>query len=234
MKLCPSCGNQSPIAATFCTGCGTSLPASVGPASGRPVIPMRGAPGAPTGAQSESSSFSTNSLPTSASRPVASQQSANPSSGAPHAGFAGATIGGFAPSPKPKSISAKTVALIVGLLVVAVVGILIATSRDNEAPQRAESNSGEVQPSAGDDYVETENETYVPSNNYSSWDDFPDWYRSNFLGSCVNGSNYDGCICALETMEELFTLDEVLQIEEADSNGEDVSWFYNGIAAQCV
>jgi hypothetical protein len=195
---------------------------------------MRGAPGAATGAQRESSSFGTSSLPTSGSRPVASQQSTNPSSSAPHAGFTGATIGGFAPSPKPKGISAKTVALVVGLLVVAVVGILVVANRDDEAPRSAQSNSGQVSPSAGDDNVETNSDTYEPSRNYSSWDDFPDWYRSNFLGFCLDGSNYDGCICALETMEELFTLDEVLQIEEADSNGEDVSWFYNGIAARCV
>jgi len=51
---------------------------------------------------------------------------------------------------------------------------------------------------------------------------------------CMTESTYELCLCALETMEANFTLDEVLEVEAAESYGEDVSWFYSAIAAECI
>lgn len=134
----------------------------------------------------------------------------------PHNQF-GAVPSTHTQQSSPKS-SNKVIAVVVFALVVVVAGVLIFAGGSNKQPEQARPSSAQQ----------------VPKGSYSSWDDFPEWYRSNFLEGCTTETSYVNCVCALETLEANFTLDEVLEVEAADSAGEDVGWFYERIAAQCI
>jgi len=222
MKACIGCGQQSPISATFCTHCGAALSTSQSSQSGRPVVSMRG-PNSPPSAQPTAHRESQPVLPT--------LHSSQPSSQSP---YQPATTQSLSAQPTGSRSSTKVIAVSVIALVAIVAGILIFAGNNDSQPEQARPSSGQVTPNDSDAYEEADASDYYPTQNYSSWDDFPAYYRSNFLNACMTESTYELCLCALETMEANFTLDEVLEVEAAESYGEDVSWFYSAIAAECI
>jgi hypothetical protein len=125
------------------------------------------------------------------------------------------------------------VALVVIGLVVLVAGIVIYARGGNDEPQRATPSDEEVIP-VDTAAEEVDADSYTPvGDTYPSWDDFPYDFRSSFLGSCTGQGDYDRCLCALETMESRYTIDEVLEILDAEAYGEDVTWFYSDITSSC-
>jgi hypothetical protein len=122
--------------------------------------------------------------------------------------------------------------------VVVVAGIFIFANSKDSNPERAESPSAPTNPSNSDDYVDVDVDVdaYAPEVEYSSWDDYPYYFRSNYLDACSNGtySNYDLCLCTLEVMEETYTWEEAQEIDYAATQGEDISWLYDGLIATCT
>jgi len=183
---------------------------------------MRG-PNSPPSAQPTAHRESQPVLPT--------LHSSQPSSQSP---YQPATTQSLSAQPTGSRSSTKVIAVSVIALVAIVAGILIFAGNNDSQPEQARPSSGQVTPNDSDAYEEADASDYYPTQNYSSWDDFPAYYRSNFLNACMTESTYELCLCALETMEANFTLDEVLEVEAAESYGEDVSWFYSAIAAECI
>jgi len=222
MKTCIGCGQQSPIAAMFCTHCGAALSTSQSSQSGRPVISMRG-PNTPPSAQPTANHESQPVLPTVHSSQLFSQSPYQP-----------ASTQSLSAQPTGSRSSTKVIAVSVIALVAIVAGILLFASSNDSQPDQARPSSGQVTPNNSETSDDAETTDYYPVQNYASWDDFPASYRTNFLSACMSESTYELCFCALETMEANFTLDEVLEVEAAESYGEDVSWFYSAIAAECI
>jgi len=119
--------------------------------------------------------------------------------------------------------------------VVVVAGIFIFASSNDSNPERADSPSAPANPSNSDGYVEQDVDDYEPAVEYSSWDDYPYDFRSNYLDACSNGtySNYDLCLCTLEAMEETYTWEEAQELDYAATQGEDISWLYDGLISMC-
>jgi hypothetical protein len=139
-------------------------------------------------------------------------------------------------SPTKSGASPKIVALVVGIAVVVVTGIFIFANSNDSNPERADSSSAPANPSNSDDYVEEDVDNYAPAVEYSSWDDYPTYLRSNYLDACSNGtySNYNLCLCTLEAMEETYTWEEAQEIDYAATQGEDISWLYDGLISMCT
>lgn len=222
MTTCIGCGQQSPTAATFCTHCGAALSTSQASSAGRPVIPMRGT----------SSTQSPQPVVHRESQPVLpTSQPSQPASQNP---FQPATTQSLSAQPTVSKSSSKVIAVTVIALVAIIAGILILASNNDSQPEQARPSSRQVAPNNSETSDDAETTDYYPTQNYASWDDFPASYRTNFLSACMTSSTYERCFCALETMEANFTLDEVLEVEAAESYGEDVSWFYSAIVSQCI
>jgi hypothetical protein len=128
---------------------------------------------------------------------------------------------------KPQLFSSKKLtALVFAGLAAVLVGFLIFSGNDDAEPTQTVDVSEETESgsnSGGD----------VPSDNYRSWDDYPEAFRSNFMDACTSEASYELCFCALESMEEIYTYEEAELVDQAARNGEDVTWFYNSITAEC-
>lgn len=53
------------------------------------------------------------------------------------------------------------------------------------------------------------------SQNYSSSDDYPMEFRDAFINSCIEGSEYDYCVCVLETLEATYSSYELTYLFES-------------------
>lgn len=139
-------------------------------------------------------------------------------------------------SPTKSGASPKIVALVVGIAVVVVAGIFIFANSNDSNPERADSPSAPANPSNSYDYVEQDVDDYEPAVEYSSWDDHPYEFRSNYLGACSDGtySSYDLCLCMLEAMEETYTWEEAQELDYAATQGEDISRLYDWLISMCT
>lgn len=217
MSTCSSCRQQCPTSATFCTSCGSQLMPFMQPMSGRPVISMtQTTQSQPESSRQQPPVQSTIAIPTS---PLSSPS--NVSSPA-------STVGRAGPST-------KVVALVVAVVVVLVAGVIIYSSSRESRPQQADSSSAQIAPRESDASGES---TYDPSDNnysYSSWDDYPSFFRTNYLDACNSSSgNYEECLCTLEKMEEVYTWDEAVELDAAASAGEDLEWLFQGLLELCL
>lgn len=131
------------------------------------------------------------------------------------------------PSPPqvhvPRSNKNKVVIGVVGLIVAVLAVVFLLGRNDSEpttvSPNYEQSDSSSDQTS--DEFVDQ----------YGSFDDFPDSFRSAFLTNCSSSGNYEACLCSLENMESLFTYEEVLTVYYS---GEDLTWFYEKITSNCI
>lgn len=46
------------------------------------------------------------------------------------------------------------------------------------------------------------------STGYPTWDNYPDDFRSAFLSACSGNAMTDQCVCALEELEQRYTVDD--------------------------
>lgn len=215
MQICAGCGQHSPPVAKFCVSCGVALSAHQPPVLGRPVIPME------------------MSNPAQLTQPFTYRDSNAPQ---PSGQLQDQPVAFLQMGNQPSTSKSRTklIAIAVIAFVVIATGIMIFASGNDYQPEQAKPSAAQVVPDKSDTSEEAATSDNDPTQNYLSWDDFPGWYRSNFLEACAVEGAYASCLCALETMEANFTLDEVLEVEEAESYGEDVTWFYSAIVAECV
>ena len=131
------------------------------------------------------------------------------------------------PSPPqirvPRSNKNKVVIGVVGLIV-AVLAVVFLLGRSDSEPTTVSPNYEQSDSSAD----QTSDEVV---DQYWSYDDFPDSFRSAFLTNCSSSGNYEVCLCSLENMESLFTYEEVLAVTYS---GEDLTWFYEQITSNCI
>jgi len=156
MKTCIGCGQQSPIAATFCTHCGAALSTSQASSSARPVIPMRGT-NSPQSPQPAVHRESQPVLPVSQSSQLAPQYPYQP-----------ASTQSLSTQPMGSRSSTKVIAVSVIALVAIVAGILIFAGNNDSQPEQARPSSGQVTPNDSDAYEEADASDYYPTQNYSS------------------------------------------------------------------
>ncbi len=120
-----------------------------------------------------------------------------------------------------KSNSNKIVIGIVGAVIL--VGVLVGTlsGRNSSEPYVAPTNqdSGSV----------TVPESNSDSQDYPSYDNYPYEFRSAYMDSCQNGSNYEYCLCVLENMENLYSIDEATYL----FNSGDDSFYFEAVS-KCI
>ena len=184
MNHCSGCGQDSPANTNFCINCGMAFVAS-GPNSfsGRPIISM--------------DPQKQGQLPVSASQ--YSYQNQNPQT--PQ----------LQTSPVSQQSSTKGkqqnkfVLGFIGVLVAAVVVFLIFGKNDSSSPSVTPNTD-----QSGSNYtpISTDNSQY-----YSSYDDWPIEARQPFMDSCTNQGEYNQCLCALETLEATYSLDEAIALQ---------------------
>lgn len=221
MRTCSACLKQSPISAAFCTFCGASFSTVQQPVLGRPEISM----GPTTQSQPESAhpqSFTQSQQGVEANQPWGSSDVAGSLGNVPNQNF---------PASRA-ALSTKAIALVVAAAVVVVAGVFILANGGESKPRQADSSESQVSESESVEVTEE----YSPSDDYyySDLDDYPADYRLNFLDGCTsNGGDYGRCLCALESMEEIYTVDEAYEIDAAMTAGEDLSWLFEGLAEMC-
>ena len=184
MTRCSNCGQDSSTNINFCIKCGATFGTS---------SPQN------TGGRPVISMDPNKQVPSSDNSSQYSYQNQNPQAPA------------YQPSAIPrqhgKSGQKNKVAIgAVGVLVAVVILFLIIgrknTTDSNVTPS--------VEPS-GSNYspVVTDSAQY-----YSNYDDYPMEFRNAFLDSCNTDGNYEQCLCVLETMEESYTVEEVLYLQD--------------------
>jgi hypothetical protein len=99
----------------------------------------------------------------------------------------------------------KVVLGAVGILVAGLVVFLVfgknASSSSSVSPNTQQSGSSYTP-------ISTDNSQY-----YSKSDDWPSIARTPFMDSCTNQGKYDQCLCALETLEATYSLEEALALQ---------------------
>lgn len=138
----------------------------------------------------------------------------------------------FQSSPIPPQVAApssnanKIAIGAIGVLIAIVALVFLLGRQDTESPNVAPSNqqSGSSSSQTSDEAVEEYAEQYP------SYDDYPYEFRNAFIDSCAEETTYESCICSLEQMEELYTLDEV---EIVFNSGEDFTWLSEMISIGC-
>jgi hypothetical protein len=144
------------------------------------------------------------------------------------ASTAPASLFGNGNNTKPRlSSSMKLTALVFVGLAAVLVGFLIFSGNDDAEPTQTVGVSEETE-------SDSNSGGYAPSDNYRSWDDYPEAFRSSFMDACTSEASYELCFCTLEIMEEMYTYEEAELLVQAGSNGEDITWFYNSIVAECI
>ena len=198
MPICLKCGEGSPTNTTFCTQCGTAFaPTTATPISNRPLISM-----------DPSKQDQTFKKPSEFVPQTSQIQSSSL----------------LAPANK-QGISKNKIAFgAIGVLVAFVALVLIIQPSDSGSPdiaptsQQSESNYSPTT----DAPVETTSYDNDSSYGYYASDD--DWsygFRDDFMSGCDDGSNYDFCVCVLETLEVQYYEWEV---EELYANDPDLTF----------
>ena len=206
MPICLKCGEGSPTNTTFCTQCGTAFaPTTATPISNRPLISM-----------DPSKQDQTFKKPSEFVPQTSQIQSSSL----------------LAPANK-QGISKNKIAFgAIGVLVAFVALVLIIQPSDSGSPdiaptsQQSESNYSPTT----DAPVETTSYDNDSSYGYYASDD--DWAydsREIFLDSCDSGSNYEYCICVIETMETQYSESEFYDLMDYEPSGS----FLNPIFQSC-
>ena len=114
-------------------------------------------------------------------------------------------------------------------IVVGAVGALVAVLALFLVFGKSSSSSQSVTPNtqqSGTDYVpaSTENSQY-----YSSYDNYPQEFRDAFVNSCIDGSQYDYCVCVLEGLEATYSADELMYLFDSGD-----STYMNAAVLSCI
>lgn len=213
MRTCAACLKQSPISAAFCTLCGAPFPTVQQPVLGRPEISMgRTTQSQPVPAHQQP--FTQSQQGVEANQPWGSSHVAGSLGNLPSQNF---------PASRA-ALSKKAIAMVVAVAVVVVAGFFILANGGEPEPRQADSSESQV----------SESESVEVTEEYNPSDDYPSDYRTNFIDGCTsNGGDYGRCLCALESMEEIYTVDEAYEIDAAMAAGEDLSWLFEGLAEMC-
>ena len=195
----------------FCNQCGNAIqpPASTS-FSGRPVISMDPRK---QGQVSETSVGHSAQMPQNSVSP-------HPISNIQPAQFQSSPI---PPQVAIKSSNSSKIAIgAVGILISIVALVFLLGRKDSESPIVAPSNqqSGSSSGQTSDEFVE----------DYESYDDYSYEFRSEYMDACTVEGAYDFCLCTLENMESIYTIDELGIIYDS---GEDITWFYEQIRSGC-
>lgn len=126
----------------------------------------------------------------------------------------------------PSSNANKIAIGAVGVLIAIVALVFLLGRRDSDAPAVAPSNqqSGSSSSQTSDEVVEEYTEQYP------SYDDYPYDFRSAFIDSCTEEGNYESCLCALENMESIYSIDEIMTFFDS---GSDLTWLYEKVMSGC-
>ena len=206
VPICLKCGEGNPTNTSFCTQCGTALaPTTTAPISNRPLISMD--PNKQDRTFEKPSEF------------VPQTSQIQPSSL-------------FTPANKQGASKNKIAFGVIGVLVALVALVVIIQPSDSDQPDIAPSSQ-----QSESNYVPTtdapdETTSYDNDSNYGYYSSYDDWAydsREIFLDSCSNGSNYDYCICVMETMETQYTEFEFYDSMDYDPTGS----FLNPIFQSC-
>jgi hypothetical protein len=64
---------------------------------------------------------------------------------------------------------------------------------------------------------------------------YPTEFRDNFVAACiVGGGNKEACTCVLEAMEDTYTYERALELDQAANSGEDVTSYFQGLFEGCA
>lgn len=210
MSQCSKCGAVSQGAVAFCTQCGSAIQAPTSTSfAGRPVISMdprkQGQvleiPGGPV--------TSAQQFPTSQQQILNSQSSQNQSSPI---------------TPQASSPSSNT-----NKIIISAVGIILAIVAVFFLLGQRDSKSLDVAPTSQQSEQTEITTSYDFSND--SYDDYPADFRFAFLSECFQGAPYESCVCALENMESMYSIE---QVEFFYDSGEDLSWLYDQVISGCI
>ena len=207
MPICLKCGEGSPTNTTFCTQCGTALaPTTTAPISNRPLISMD--PNKQDRTFEKPSEF------------VPQTSQIQPSSL-------------FTPANKQGASKNKIAFGVIGVLVAIVALVVIIQPSDSDQPDIAPSSQ-----QSESNYVPTtdapdETTSYDNDSNYGYYASDDDWsyvFRDDFISGCNDGSNYNFCVCVLETLEAQYYQFEV---EELYANDPDLT-FASSAVLSCL
>lgn len=210
MSQCSKCGAISQGAAAFCTQCGNAIqPPTNTSLTGRPIISMdprkQGSvseiPGGPV--------MSAQQFPTSPQQFSSIQSSQSQSSSiTPQASL-------------PGSNTNKIIISAVGIILAIVAVVLLLGQRDSKAPGVAPTSQQSEQ---------TEITTSYDFSN-DGYDDYPADFRLAFLSECSQEGLYESCVCALENMESMYSIE---QVEFFYDSGEDLTWLFEQVISGCI
>lgn len=210
MGQCSKCGAISQGAVAFCTQCGSAIQAPTNTSfAGRPVISMDPRKQGQVSENPGGPVTSAQQFPTSQQQILNSQSSQYQSSPI---------------TPQASSPGSNTNKIIIGALgaILAIVAVvLLLGQRDSKAPDVAPTSQ------------QSEQTEITTSYDYSSdsYDDYPADFRLAFLSECSQGAPYESCVCALENMESMYSIERV---EFFYDSGEDLSWFYDQVISGCI
>ena len=214
MSQCSKCGAVSQAGFAFCTQCGNAVQSPSNPSiAGRPVISMDPHK---QGQVSESSAVSSAQTP---QQPITPYQISNiqPSQ--------------FQTSPVPLQVTghnsnSNKIALGAVGIIVAIAIVFLLGSKDSESPNVAPSN--QQSGSSSDPTEDIVEEEYAET--YLSYDDYPYDFRGTFMSSCTVEATYEICLCSLENLETIYSIDELGWLYDS---GDDLTWLYDQIARGC-
>ncbi len=197
---CPNCGQDSPSNTNFCIKCGSAFVASgLKTFPGRPVISMDSQKQGHLPANSSDYSYQNQNPQTPQFQPLAN-------------------------SLQVRNRGKQQNKIVVGAVgaLVAVLALFLVFGKSSSSSQSVTPNTQQ----SGTDYVpaSTENSQY-----YSSYDNYPQEFRDAFVNSCIDGSQYDYCVCVLEGLEATYSADELMYLFDSGD-----STYMNAAVLSCI